>query len=105
MEELTPLNKILRKGPVAANSLGSTAREKSVGKSGVGSSDRVTLSPASKEIAGQSPTPVVSSDIRHDLVNKYRRILESGDYEVKAGEIAEKMVQKIRDDKDLPQQH
>ncbi len=37
--------------------------------------------------------------IRQDLVEQYKTILANGTYEIKARELAEKMVQKIRDDK------
>lgn len=39
------------------------------------------------------------SEVRKDLVNKYRLGLEKGTYNIKAFEIAEKIVQVIRDDK------
>jgi anti-sigma28 factor (negative regulator of flagellin synthesis) len=37
--------------------------------------------------------------IRQDMVNKYKNSLANGTYEVKAQELAEKMIQKIREDK------
>ncbi len=37
--------------------------------------------------------------IRQDMVNKYKISLANGTYEVKAQELAEKMIQKIREDK------
>ena len=40
-----------------------------------------------------------SPNIRQDMVNKYKASLANGTYEVKAQELAEKMIQKIRDDK------
>ena len=40
-----------------------------------------------------------SPNIRQDMVNKYKASLANGTYEVKAKELAEKMIQKIRDDK------
>ena len=40
-----------------------------------------------------------SLKIRQDMVNKYKVSLANGTYEVKAQELAEKMIQKIRDDK------
>ena len=40
-----------------------------------------------------------SSKIRQDLVNEYKVSLANGTYEVKAQELAEKMIQKIREDK------
>ncbi|MFQ5672196.1 MAG: flagellar biosynthesis anti-sigma factor FlgM [Nitrospinales bacterium] len=40
------------------------------------------------------------TEIRRDLVKKFRRVLKEGAYEVKAEEIADKIVQKIREEKD-----
>ena len=40
-----------------------------------------------------------SPKIRQDMVNKYKVSLANGTYEVKAQELAEKMIQKIREDK------
>jgi anti-sigma28 factor (negative regulator of flagellin synthesis) len=40
-----------------------------------------------------------SPKIRQDMVNKYKASLANGTYEVKAQELAEKMIQKIREDK------
>jgi anti-sigma28 factor (negative regulator of flagellin synthesis) len=40
-----------------------------------------------------------SSKVRQDLVNKYKGSLENGTYEVKAQELAEKIIQKIREGK------
>ena len=40
-----------------------------------------------------------SSEIRQDIVNKYKISLANGTYEVKSQELAEKMIQKIRENK------
>jgi anti-sigma28 factor (negative regulator of flagellin synthesis) len=40
-----------------------------------------------------------SPKTRQDMVNKYKVSLANGTYEVKAQELAEKMIQKIREDK------
>ena len=40
-----------------------------------------------------------SPSIRQEVVNKYKVSLANGTYEVKAEELAEKMIQKIREDK------
>lgn len=40
-----------------------------------------------------------SPKIRQDMVNKYKISLANGTYEVKAQELAEKIIQKIREDK------
>lgn len=63
--------------------------------------DRVTISKASKAIVNSEPKRKKSSEIRYDLVKKFQKELKKGFYEIKADAIAEKMVQKIRDDKDL----
>ena len=61
--------------------------------------DRVTLSETSKTQVSASEVKSVASEIRRDLVNKFRNILQQGSYEVKADEIADKIVQKIRENK------
>ena len=61
--------------------------------------DRVTLSETSKTQASASEVKSVASEIRRDPVNKFRNILQQGSYEVKADEIADKIVQKIRENK------
>jgi len=61
--------------------------------------DQVTLSETSKAQASASEVKSVASEIRQDLVNKFRDILQKGSYEVKANEIADKIVQKIRENK------
>ena len=61
--------------------------------------DRVSLSQTSKVKASVQSKGGVASDIRMELVNKYRGILENGSYVVKAEEIADKIVQKIRENK------
>ena len=40
-----------------------------------------------------------SPEIRHELVSRYKVSLADGTYEVKAQELAEKMIQKIRENK------
>ncbi|PIQ97816.1 MAG: hypothetical protein COV67_02315 [Nitrospinae bacterium CG11_big_fil_rev_8_21_14_0_20_56_8] len=62
-----------------------------------GETDRVSLSSASRvQVSIKSSPP---PDIRMDLVNKFRSVLDQGDYQVKADEIADKIVQKIREHK------
>ena len=71
-----------------------------VGKpSSTKSVDQVTLSETSKTQASASEVKIVTSEIRQELVNKFRDILQNGTYEVKANEIADKIVQKIRENK------
>ena len=61
--------------------------------------DKVTLSEPSKAQASVIKNKATTSEIRHELVNKYRNVLQNGSYEVKANEIAEKIVQNIRENK------
>ena len=61
-------------------------------------SDRVSLS---KTYKGNSSTNgrEIASDIRYDLVKKYREVLADGTYKVKSTELADKMVQKVKENK------
>lgn len=53
-----------------------------------------------KEVLAEAvKAPEKSSEIRRELVEEYKSALANGSYEVKAGELAEKMVQKIRENK------
>ncbi len=63
--------------------------------------DRVSISNKSRVTANSESKGKKSSEIRYDLVKKFQKELKKGFYEIKADAIAEKMVQKIRDDKDL----
>ena len=49
-----------------------------------------------KSVADKTGT---TPEIRQDLVDKYKASLASGTYEVKAQELAEKMIQKIRENR------
>ena len=60
--------------------------------------DRVTLSEPSKE---KSPTTErgIVSEMRTDLIKKYRKILADGTYQIKSEELADKIVQKVKENK------
>ena len=62
--------------------------------------DKVTLS-GGAQISSSNAKSKKSPEIRYDLVKKFQKELKKGFYEIKADEIAEKIVQKIKDDKDL----
>ena len=64
-----------------------------------GDVDKVTLSEPSKAQASASKSKDTANEIRHELVNKFRKVLQNGSYEVKANEIADKIVQNIRENK------
>ena len=62
-------------------------------------SDRVSLS---QNIESQSSSRVSKNgtgEIRHHLVDKFKNVLKDGTYSIKADEIADKLVQNIRDNK------
>jgi anti-sigma28 factor (negative regulator of flagellin synthesis) len=62
--------------------------------------DRVTLSESSKAQATSKVSKSSTSNVRRDLVLKFKAVLTNGIYEAKADEIADKIVQKIREQKD-----
>lgn len=62
--------------------------------------DQVKLSQISKNKSPDKNKKPPSTEIRQDLVKKYRRDLDKGVYEIRAEEIADKIVQRIRDEKD-----
>lgn len=101
MNELIPTSKITRTNPVEQRKTNSPRSLQSA-KEGEEVVDRVTLSESSKISPSTQNAETDSIDIRRNLVDKFRQELETGSYSVKANEIAEKMIQKIRDDKDLP---
>ena len=98
MNKLEPASKIGRQDAINGSAKG---KNKPVaGKPASAKNiDRVTLSDTSKTQASVKGAKSVASGIRQDLVNKFRDILEKGSYEVKANEIADKIVQKIRENK------
>ena len=61
--------------------------------------DKVILSEPSKIQASACKSKATADEIRHELVNKFREVLQNGSYEVKSNEIAEKIVQNIRENK------
>jgi flagellar biosynthesis anti-sigma factor FlgM len=97
MTELDPTHKISRRNPINSPSarLIPVQQESSQGPETI---DRVTLSHKPKALP-ETEKPKTGGEVREKLVSKFRDILESGTYQVKADEIADKMVQKIRDQK------
>ena len=98
MDKLEPTIKINRRGAInepAKVEISPLKGESSPSKD----IDRIILSESSKTQASDSGEKIVTSGIRQDLVNKFRDVLKQGSYEVKANEIADKIVQKIRDNK------
>lgn len=99
MDELNPTSKILRK-PAVDRASAKTARADQGKTQSGGVTDRVTLSSASRAESTKAGEPEPAArDIRLDLVKKFRSVLQEGSYVVKANEIADKIVQKIGEDK------
>ena len=98
MNELEPTLKLVRGNTVKRDSKDSKSLIMSSGPFGK-ALDRVTLSEVSKKQDTSKVSKGKTSEIRHDLVNKFRSILQDGTYSIKADEIADKIVQKIRDNK------
>jgi len=57
---------------------------------------KVSFKKVLKSVVAQTDS---SSKVRQDMVAKYKDSLANGTYEVKAQELAEKIIQKIREDK------
>ena len=98
MNKLDPTIKLVSGNKVKGDSKGLKSSNKNFKPSG-NHLDRITLSETSKNQAVSNNSKKTTGEIRHDLVNKFRNVLRDGDYSVKADEIADKIVQKIRDNK------
>ena len=61
-------------------------------------SDRLSLS-QNIERPSSNESKNGTGEIRHHLVNKFKNVLKDGTYSIKADEIADKLVQNIRDNK------
>ena len=60
-------------------------------------SDRVSLSQNIERQSSSKESKNGTGEIRHHLVNKFKNVLKDGTYSIKADEIADKLVQNIRD--------
>ena len=98
MNKLEITTKIGRQNPINVSAEG---KNKPVTENRLSSGhvDKVTISEHSKAQASADKSKDTANEIRHELVNKFRNVLKNGSYEVKANEIAEKIVQNIRENK------
>jgi len=62
--------------------------------------DRISLSKSYKGKSSINKKGIVS-DVRYDLVKKYREILADGSYQIKSDELADKIVQKVKENKNI----
>jgi len=62
--------------------------------------DRISLSESYKGNSSINKKGIVS-DVRYDLVKKYREHLADGSYQIKSDELADKIVQKVKENKSM----
>ena len=62
--------------------------------------DRISLSESYKGNSSTNKKDIVS-DVRYDLVKKYREHLADGSYQIKSDELADKIVQKVKENKSM----
>ena len=98
MNKLEPAIKLVRRNTVKGDSKSIKNSDKNSEYS-ESTPDRVSISEISKNQPVSKESKNVSGEIRHELVNKFRNVLRDGNYSIKADEIADKIVQKIRDNK------
>ena len=99
MNKLNPTIKINRRNVVTHKLTNKPGVLENKNISGVAKNDQVSLSESSKIKASIEGQKKIDSDVRYDLIKKYLEVLDSGTYVVKAEELADKIVQKIRENK------
>ena len=99
MNKLNPNIKINRQNAVAQKLTNKSRKLDDNIKEGKNKNDKVTLSSTSKVKASNQGQTNIVSDVRYDIINKYREVLSNGNYVVKSDELADKIVQKIRENK------
>ena len=98
MNKLDPTIKLVNGNKVKRDSKGLKSSNKNSNLSR-NKLDQITLSETSKNQAALINSEKITGEIRYDLVNKFRNVLKDGSYSIIADEIADKIVQKIRDNK------
>jgi len=98
---MNKLNMVLKTNEI--NSTGQEFTSKSAKNANSSSSeetkpDRISLSESYKGKSSINKKGIVS-DVRYDLVKKYREILADGSYQIKSNELADKIVQKVKEGK------
>jgi anti-sigma28 factor (negative regulator of flagellin synthesis) len=61
--------------------------------------DKVSISNNLKTGNPTKTKTVIASDVRYNLIKKYKTILSDGTYKIKSDELADKMIQKIKENK------
>ena len=97
MTKLNPALKLNQRDSIRQEfTIKSTEQNSTIGKES--RSDRVSLSESYKGKSAIDARGIVS-DIRYDLVKKYCEVLADGSYQVKSDELADKIVQKVKENK------
>ena len=99
MNKLNPIIKINRRNAISQENSNSSINKSKKGVEDSDKNDQVSLSKASKIKASLKGKNSIVSDVRYELIKKYQEKLNSGNYVVKADELADKIVQKIRENK------
>ena len=99
MNKLNPSLKINQRNAVSQEIINKPEKLDNNSTGNESKSDRVSLSNSSKMKSSIDGSGVIASDVRYELIKKYREILANGTYQVKADELADKIVQKIKENK------
>ena len=100
---MNKINIVLKTNEINSTSQEFTSRSAKIVNSSSGDEtkpDRISLSNSYKEKSSKNKKGIVS-DVRYDLVKKYREILADGSYQVKSNELADKIVQKVKEGKSM----
>ena len=98
MTKLNPALKVNQRDSVRQEFTIKSTEQKSSTIDKESRSDRVSLSKSYKGKSAMDARGIVS-DIRYDLVKKYREVLADGSYQIKSDELADKIVQKVKENK------
>lgn len=98
MNKLNPNIKLNERNSITHEITKKTGDVRNKKSNKVPKNDQVSLSQTSKLKASSKENNIVS-DVRYEVIKKYREVLNSGNYVVKADELADKIVQKIRENK------
>ena len=98
---MNKLNMVLKTNEI--NSTGQEITSKSVKNTESSSRKETKPDPISLSESYEGKSSInkkgIVSDVRYDLVKKYREILAEGSYQIKSNELADKIVQKVKEGK------
>ena len=100
MNKLNIVQKINERNPAGQELTLKPAKKASRNVSKEAKPDQISLSKSYKGKSSINRGDIVS-DVRYDLVKKYREILADGSYQIKSDELADKIVQKVKENKNM----